>query len=84
MACFHQLGVDPDRRGEGIGGALVARAERRAREVGAEWIALDTADRAERLIGWYERLGYEIVDRHDWPMTNYESVILAKRVTIPR
>jgi GNAT superfamily N-acetyltransferase len=49
--------VLPERRGTGIGAALVGAAERLARERGHEWISLSVGDAsdARRL---YERLGY--------------------------
>lgn len=79
-ASFHQFGVEPRLQTLGIGLALLARAEQRARETGAVWFALDTADTANHLIAWYTRLGFEEVGEADWEATNYRSLILAKRL----
>lgn len=55
-------------------------AEQRARERGATWIAIDTSEHAMELIATYRRRGYEIVDSAQWDVTNYRSVVLAKRL----
>ena len=55
------VAVDPDARGRGVGSALLAEAERRARQTDCVRLALDVdADNtgARRL---YERLGYTVV-----------------------
>lgn len=55
--------------------------ERRAQELGAEIIALDTAEGAHGLIRMYEARGYEKVGTVDWrPDTNYLSVLLSRRL----
>lgn len=58
-AYFGMFSVRPVRQGEGVGGQVLAEAERIARE---EWVATTMvmtviAQRAE-LIAWYERRGY--------------------------
>jgi GNAT superfamily N-acetyltransferase len=78
VACFHQFAVDPSRQGRGIGSALLQHVERRAAELGATEIALDTAEGAVHLIALYERRGYRTVARTNWDVTNYESVIMSK------
>ena len=80
VAYFHQFAVDPDFQGRGIGRGLLDHLERRAREVGATELALDTSDGAVDLRRMYERLGYRAVGSQDWAETNYESVILAKNL----
>lgn len=77
VASFGQLGVDPDWRGRRIGTRLVELAERRAQEMGAAEVALNTAEPAEHLVAWYTRRGYRVVDHADWPHLNYRSVILS-------
>jgi hypothetical protein len=54
--------------------------EARARERGAVAIALDTSERAEHLIRWYESRGYSFVEYVQWDLeiVNYRSVILSK------
>lgn len=80
VASFHQFAVDPQRQGEGIGDALLKRVESRARETKAAEITLDTADSAHQLIAFYEKRGYRVVARADWEETNYQSVVMAKRI----
>ena len=50
--------VDPERRGEGVGGRLLAAAEDAMREDGAETIVLDVMARNERAREFYRRHGY--------------------------
>lgn len=51
--------VAADRRGTGLGGALVTAVEDLAREMGERELYLLTDTAA----GWFPKLGYEIVDR---------------------
>ena len=53
--------VAPERRGAGLGGELVAAAERVARDEGVTELFLLT----ETAIGWFPRLGYAVVSRED-------------------
>jgi len=78
VASFGQFGVDPLLQAAGIGRRLMALAEERARVSGASEIALDTAEPAHHLIGWYTRLGYRHIEYADWKHTNYRSVIMSK------
>ena len=84
VASFHQFAVAPDRQRRGVGSLLLRTVGQRASATGAEELALDTADEATHLIAFYERHGYRIVGRADWPDTNYESVIMAKSIPRPR
>lgn len=79
-ATFHQFAVDPDYQGLGIGAELLHLTEERAARLGARLLALDTAADAVELIRYYERRGYRRMSRANWKTTNYESVILAKRI----
>lgn len=79
-ASFHQFAIDPDYQATGIGSQLLALIERRAADLGARRLALDTASQASELIAYYERRGYEIVDQVSWKSTNYDSVILVKEL----
>lgn len=82
-AKIQQLCVDPAHQGDGLAGALMARAEARAEALGARHLALDTSEHAEQLIATYQRRGYRIVEHVDWrPAVNYRSVILA--LALPR
>lgn len=80
VAKFNQFGVVPELQGQGIGGQLLDFVENRAKETGAAYIALDTADKAQHLISFYQKRGYLIVSKADWKETNYESVIMAKKL----
>jgi GNAT superfamily N-acetyltransferase len=80
VACAGQLCVDPAWQGLGLGGVLMDLVERRARETGAAELAFDTSERATRLIATYARRGYAEVDRCQWDVTNYRSVVLSKRL----
>lgn len=80
VAHVQQLGVDPEYRGRGIGGRLMQTIEERAANDGALELALDTAVPARQLIDWYERRGYRYIEKVNWTMTNYESVVMSKRL----
>lgn len=89
VATFSQFGVDPQRRGEGIGQALLRACEAWALEAGHREIALDTSEQATHLIALYKKWGFEIVDSHDYRPTdhqpsgvNYLSVVMSKRLAL--
>jgi predicted GNAT family N-acyltransferase len=56
LARLGRMAVEPERRGHGIGAALLARAEREARDAGAQRIRLHAQTAARSL---YERGGFE-------------------------
>ncbi|MBS0433228.1 MAG: GNAT family N-acetyltransferase [Proteobacteria bacterium] len=62
---FGMFSVRPDLQGAGIGRALLAEAERMARE---EWhceqMRMTVIDIREALIAWYERCGYRRTGEH--------------------
>lgn len=78
VAGVHQFGVLPERQGQGIGSALLRRAEELARAGGCSEVALDTAEPATQLIEYYSRRGYRRVAEMSWPGKRYRSVILSK------
>jgi len=78
---INQFGVDPDRRGQGVGGQLLAFAERRAWELGAVETAVDTAERAQHLLELYAKHGYRQVGHVQWPGKNYRSLVLSKALS---
>ena len=80
VASFSQLAVEPWLQGRGIGGLLIRTAERRAAECGAAHIALSTPEPATELVAMYKHKGYAIVERTQWPGTNYQSVIMSKPI----
>ena len=77
---FGQFGVLPSEQGGGIGGRLIDELEARALAAGAAELALDTAEGASHLVAWYSRRGYRFVEHVTWPVTNYRSVVLSKRL----
>jgi ribosomal protein S18 acetylase RimI-like enzyme len=73
-----QLAVDPGFQRRGIATRLVGAAERLGTEAGVSELALDTAEQADHLITWYERLGFRFIEHVDWDVTNYRSVVMSK------
>ena len=81
VAAMGQFAVEREFQGSGIGSAMLAHTENRARETGASELALDTAEPAVHLIKWYEKHGYRIVEHVNWgSIVNYGSVIMSKRL----
>jgi ribosomal protein S18 acetylase RimI-like enzyme len=80
VAYIGQLAVEPSLQGQGIANRLMDHVEQVARADGAAELALDTAETATRLIGWYERRGYRFIEHADWEVTNYRSVVMSKRL----
>jgi GNAT superfamily N-acetyltransferase len=81
VSSFYQFCVDPELRGQGLGRFLIQFVERRAVQLGATEMAIDTAERAHHLISMYKRYGYQPVDRLKWEATNYDSIVLAKSLS---
>jgi len=62
------LSVQPERQGEGLGRQLVAAAENLARKSGSRVMDLRVISaRGERLLPFYQRLGYEFVRTEPFP-----------------
>jgi ribosomal protein S18 acetylase RimI-like enzyme len=55
---IHSLAVVPDWRGTGIGRRLVELARQRASDRGSRCIHLEADSRSQKLLSWYEKLGY--------------------------
>jgi GNAT superfamily N-acetyltransferase len=81
VAVVGQFAVEPALQRRGLGTALLEHLESRARELGAEHMALDTAEGATHLVHYYERHGYAFVEHVQWDLANYRSVILSKALT---
>lgn len=75
---FGQFAVGRKFQGRGYGALMMDLVERRARELGARELALDTSEHAADLIATYERRGYQIVSHTQWEVTNYRSVIMSR------
>jgi len=78
VANFSQFAVEPSRQGQGIGRLLLEGVERRARELGMAELALSTAEADAELVSFYHARGYRDIDRFDWGVTNYTSLIMSK------
>jgi GNAT superfamily N-acetyltransferase len=75
---FGQFAVEPALQGSGIGSALLAVIEQQARRDGKKELSCDTATKATHLVTFYEKRGFRIVGRHQWPHADYDSFILSK------
>jgi GNAT superfamily N-acetyltransferase len=81
VASLGQFAVRPSYQRQGVGSALMNRAEQRAAEQGAAELALDTSEQAHGLIALYQTRGYRFIEHSQWPDTNYRSMVFAKRLT---
>lgn len=79
---FKWLKVDimatrPEVRGQGVGGALLARAEEEARARGCSYAYVDTMD--YQAPGFYERAGYRIAgELPDWDSHGHTKLFFVK------
>ncbi len=80
VASFGQFAVEPPLQGRGLGASLLDLVEARARETGARELALDTSEKATRLIAYYAKRGYRFIEHVQWDpaVVNYRSVVLSK------
>jgi GNAT superfamily N-acetyltransferase len=83
VVSVHQLGVDPEFQGTGLGTALLGFAESWARAHGYHELALDTAQPARHLLAFYRGRGFRIVEAVRFPDKRYRSVVLSKAVAEP-
>lgn len=60
---LYDVAVDPKRRGEGLGRAIVARAESWLAEQGVRKVNLIIRDTNAAVQAFYERLGYDVEPR---------------------
>ena len=76
---FRMLAVDPDARGAGVGTALAALCEERAREHGAAGMALSTLAEMTAAHRIYQRLGYSRDPERDWsPLPGVDLIAFSK------
>jgi len=80
VARFGQFAVEPSHQGRGIGSLMMDHIEARAAELGATFLALDTSEHAHDLIAMYIKRGYIVVQRVQWGVTNYQSIVMAKQL----
>ena len=64
---FGMLAVDPGTQGSGLGRALIEAAEEHCRELGCTWMDLEVASPREELPPFYQKFGYEVSGRAEWP-----------------
>jgi ribosomal protein S18 acetylase RimI-like enzyme len=63
---FRMLAVDASASGQGVGRALVADCEQRARALGCTRMVLSVIDHNTKAAALYERLGYRRAPERDW------------------
>ena len=80
VAILRQFAVEPAHQRRGVGSRLLELVERRAREMGAVELALDTAEPATDLIRYYEKRGFRFIEHVRWTQVNYRSVVMSKRL----
>lgn len=78
VAYFQQFAVNPNWQSSGIGSQLLLQAETCASVSGYSALSLDTAVRAEHLVQYYARRGFEPVQQMQWPGKNYRSLVMSK------
>ena len=78
VAGVGQFAVAPGHQHRSIGTMLGRVVEKRAQELGARYLALDTSERATHLIALYEAHGFRQVETVQWEGLNYRSVVMAK------
>jgi GNAT superfamily N-acetyltransferase len=78
VAHFAQFAVEPEYQGSGVGALLLGHVEEQAKADGGAEIALDTAEPAHALIGWYTKRGYRFIEHAQWQGKHYRSLILSK------
>ena len=64
----HQLYILPARQGLGLGHRLMACAEERARESGADRIWLGVMVKNTQAVAWYKKLGYTVTETSPFMM----------------
>lgn len=79
---FGQFAIHPKKQGQGLGSKIMDFLEKRAAEIGATELALDTSEKAQDLIRMYQKRGYQIVAHTQWDTTNYRSVVMSKKLKI--
>jgi len=73
IAWLEELYVVPERRGQGIGGKLLARAVEAARERGCSTIDLEVEAGHARAANLYQRAAFHQLARTHWTLSLHES-----------
>jgi GNAT superfamily N-acetyltransferase len=77
---FGKFAVLPEYQNKGLGSRLMDFIEAHAAINGKNEIVLDTSDKAQHLIDYYRKRGYEFVQYWQWPDVNYRSVVMSKKL----
>ncbi|MCA1811786.1 MAG: GNAT family N-acetyltransferase [Halobacteriales archaeon] len=78
---IYDVATHPDLRGQGIGRALIAHAEREALAAGCSWMTLEAEEADPDLVAWYQHHGYAVVDRlKDFYHKGCHAVRMTKRL----
>ena len=77
---FGKFAVEPEFQKLGIGSRLMDFIENHAREMGINEIALDTSEETTDLINFYKKRGYRFICHHQWAITNFQSVVMSKKL----
>lgn len=73
------VAADPDARGQGIGSALMARAEAEARSAGLAEIRLYTNEAMVENVGYYARRGF--IETHRGVRAGYQRIYFSRPLT---
>lgn len=79
MHYLAHLGVAPELRGQGIGGALVAHLIEQGRAQGKRRLALDVATTNPLAQALYQRLGFVVTGERDSTLANAQGTVPAHR-----
>ncbi len=78
---FGQFAVDPDIQAAGIGSLLIETVTELAKSNEKKELALDTSEKAEHLIEYYEKRGFRFIQYMQWHRVNYRSVVMSKKIS---
>jgi len=70
-----RLWVRPDLRCHGVGALLMAAVEEAARDLGQTLVILETGPLQPEAVALYASTGWEVVDRHPIPLSDYPDAI---------
>lgn len=80
VGSFSQFAVDPSVQSKGIGRVLLETVEQRATGLGLAELALSMAEPDHGLRDYYLRRGYRVISIWKWPYTNYNSLVMSKKL----
>jgi GNAT superfamily N-acetyltransferase len=80
VSYFGQFAVEPEFQNLGLGSRMMEFIENHALNSGLSEIALDTSEKAEHLINYYEKRGYRFIQHQQWDRVNYRSIVLSKKL----